>query len=241
MTPRPTPRPPDPSGLLRGLFQGVVRLLQRLGWVYALGWGAAIAFLALFADLAEDVLEGEFTALNHAILAQIHSHASPGLDQLALALSALGGILGTLLVGAAAVALLTALRRPLDAATLIIVLAGGGMLTFVLKHLFQQPRPDLFESLAPETSYSFPSGHSLMSVCLYGYLSLLVLFEHPRKTWPLALALLLLPLGIMASRLYLGVHWFTDVIAGGLVASFWLTICLMLRRVALRRRNHDPA
>jgi len=241
MTPRPTSRPPGPSGLLYALFQGVVRLLQRLGWVYALGWGTAIALLALFADLAEDVLEGEFTALNHAILTQIHSHATPGLDQLALALSALGGILGTLLVGAAAVAVLSALRRPLDAATLIIVLAGGGMLTFVLKHLFQLPRPDLFESLAPETSYAFPSGHSLMSVCLYGYLSFLLLLEHPRRTWPLALALLLLPLAIMASRLYLGVHWFTDVVAGALAASFWLTICLMLRRVALRRRTQDPA
>lgn len=242
MNPRPTSRPPGPNGIVRALLLGIVRLVQRLGWVYALGWGTALALLALFADLAEDVLEGEFTALNHAILNGIHSHASPWLDALALALSALGGIMGTVLVGGAAVALLTALRRPIDAATLIIVLAGGGTLTFVLKHLFQQPRPDLFESLAPETTYAFPSGHSLMSVCLYGYLSLLVLLEHPRKTWPAALALLLLPLGIMASRLYLGVHWFTDVVAGGLVASLWLTICLMLRRVALRRRrNHDPA
>jgi len=51
------------------------------------------------------------------------------------------------------------------------------------------------------------------------------------------LALLLIPLGIMWSRLYLGVHWFTDVIAGALVAGFWLTVCMMLRRAALRRQR----
>ncbi|MNX35046.1 phosphatidylglycerophosphatase B [compost metagenome] len=234
MQPPQSPRPQGPKGLLRALFLGFERLIQRLGWVYAVGWATALGLLFLFADLAEDVLQGEFTALNHAILNGIHSHATPWLDQLALSLSALGGILGTLLIGGAAVALLTLLRRPIDAATLIIVLAGGGTLTFVLKHVFHQPRPSLFASLAPETSYSFPSGHSLMSVCLYGYLSMLLLHWKPRTTWPAALALLLLPLGIMGSRLYLGVHWFTDVAAGALVASFWLTVCMMLRHAALR-------
>ena len=234
-----SPKKPAPAtslgGILISLLAGIFRLIRRLGTLYALGWGTAFALLYLFADLSEDVLEGEFTPLNHAILTRLHAHSTPWLDQLALSLSALGGIMGTLLVGTAAMALLAARKRLLDAATLLIVLAGGSALTITLKQIFRQPRPAVFESLAPETTFSFPSGHSLMSVCLYGFLALLVLLEKPRLTWPLALALLMLPAGIMWSRLYLGVHWFTDVLAGGLVACFWLTVCMMLRRAARRR------
>jgi undecaprenyl-diphosphatase len=232
----PRPRGGALTGILSATLASLFRLIRRLGWFYALGWGMALGLLSLFADLADDVLEGEFTALNHAILHQLHAHASPWLDQLALSLSALGGIMGSMLIAGGVLTLLAVLRRPIEAATLVIVLAGAGTLTVVLKQLFRQPRPALFESLAPETSFSFPSGHSLLSVCLYGYLSLLLLMEHPRKTWPAALALLVIPAGIMWSRLYLGVHWFTDVAAGALVACFWLTICMMLRRAASRKR-----
>lgn len=235
VNPNKADRPTSLTGLLMALIAGLLRLIRRLGYIYALGWGTAFALLYLFADLSDDVLEGEFTTLNHAILELLHAQATPWLDQLALSLSALGGIMGTLLIGTAAMALLAVRKRLLDAATLLIVLAGGSALTITLKQIFRQPRPAVFESLAPETTFSFPSGHSLMSVCLYGFLALLVLLEKPRLTWPLALALLLLPAGIMGSRLYLGVHWFTDVLAGGLVACFWLTVCMMLRRAARRR------
>lgn len=227
----------DTADLLRTLLFGTVQLIRQLGWVYALGWSTALGLLYAFAALTEDVLEGEFDTLNHAILKRLHAHATPWLDQTALALSALGGITGTLLVAACAVTLLLLRRRALDAATLLILLAGGGALTFLLKQFFRQPRPDLFVSLAPETSYSFPSGHSLMSVCLYGFLGLLLLKERPRITWIPALAILLVPAGIIWSRLYLGVHWFTDVLAGALVAGFWLSVCMMLRHAALRRRR----
>lgn len=224
-----------PWALAWALIEGLIRLLGRLGWVYAMGWLFALGLLTLFAKLADDVLEGEFTKLNHAVLNFLHAHANPWLDQMALSLSALGGITGTFVIAGLLVFFLLMRRRALDAATLVIVLAGGGVLTWVLKQIFRLPRPSLFESLAPETSFSFPSGHSLVSVCLYGFLSILLLSTDPRRTWPAALALLLLPVGIMWSRLYLGVHWLSDVLAGALVAGFWLTVCLMLRRVALRR------
>ena len=233
----PSPRSITLRGLLTALVSGLFHLIRRMGVVYAIGWATALGLLALFADLAEDVLEGEFTQLNERILTRLHAHASPTLDWLALSLSALGGITGTALVGGAAILLLALFKRTIDAATLTIVLAGGSVLTVVLKQIFRQPRPALFESLAPETSFSFPSGHSLMAVCLYGCLSLLLFLTKPRTTWPLALALLVFPLGIMWSRLYLGVHWFTDVVAGGLVACVWLTVCMMLRRAAIRRQR----
>ena len=222
------------------LLSSVLRLIRRMGAVYALGWTMAFGLLYLFADLADDVLEGDFTALNQRILTTFHSHATPALDWLALALSALGGITGTLLVGGTAILLLTLFKRTIDAATLTIVLAGGSVLTVALKQIFRQPRPSLFESLAPESTFSFPSGHSLISVCLYGFLCLLLFLAHPRTTWPFALVLMLVPVGIMWSRLYLGVHWFTDVVAGGLVACFWLTVCMMLRRAAIRRQRGTP-
>lgn len=206
-----------------------------MGWIVILGWGGALAMLVLFAALTEEVLEGEFAVFNHAILHVLHALSTPWLDRLALGLSALGGIAGTFTVASLVLLLLLLMRRSIDALALLVLLAGGSALTVLLKQIFRQPRPSLFESLAPETSFSFPSGHSLISVCLYGYLGMLVVLGRPPWGGLVAMGLWLVPLGIMWSRLYLGVHWLTDVIAGGLVANFWLLVCLLLRR-SLRRR-----
>lgn len=207
-----------------------------MGWIVILGWGGALVMLFLFAALTEEVLEGEFVVFNHAILHVLHALSAPWLDRLALGLSALGGIVGTLVVSSLVLVLLLVMRRTIDALAFLILLAGGSALTVVLKHVFRQPRPALFESLAPETSFSFPSGHSLISVCLYGYLGMLLALGRPPWGGLAALGLWLVPMAIMWSRLYLGVHWLTDVVAGALVANFWLLVCLLLRRSALRRR-----
>lgn len=207
-------------------------LLRRLGRFYAAALATAVAALFGFAELTEELLQGELQALNRAVTSAMHAEAHPVLDQVALWLSQAGSVVGTAIATAALFALLVARRRYLDASSLLLVVGGGAALVIVLKRIFRQPRPDLFESLAPETTFSYPSGHSLISVALYGFLAALIVLDGPHqpRRWLVAGLVALFPLGVMWSRVYLGVHWISDITAGALVATFWVMVCLMLRR-----------
>lgn len=223
-----------------GAVFSVMRLvysLRRLGWFYGLGIILAMAALLGFAKLADEVLEGDVQPINLAVLRILHASSNPFLDRLALALTTLGGVAGTAVLSCLVGVFFLWRRRFFDAVTLALVVLGGAALVFVLKHTFRQPRPDLFESLAPAHGFAFPSGHALLSVCLYGYLAVVVVLDGPRQRWRWigAAALALLALSIGWSRLYLGVHWLSDVAAGGLVAVFWVACCLMGRYFAERR------
>lgn len=211
--------------------------MRRLTCFYTLGLATAAAALLGFAELAEDVLAGNTQATNLAVLRFLHAHATPALDRLALALTRAAGIAGTAAAGVLVVSAFLWRRRVVEAATVTLVLLGGTALVVVLKHAFRQPRPDLFESLAPEHTFSFPSGHALISVCLYGTLAAMLVLERPKAGWRwlAAAGLILLAVGIGWSRLYLGVHWLSDVAAGGLAAVFWVACCLLARHYVRTR------
>lgn len=208
--------------------------LRRLGWFYGLGIVFAIAAISGFGKLAQEVLEGDVQPANLAFQ-QIHrAYSDPFLDRLALILTILGGVAGTTVVTCLMGLLYLYWRRTIDATMLGLAVLGGGVLATVLKHTFRQPRPELSESLAPAHGFGFPSGHTLLSVCLYGYLAAVLVLDGPRHRWRwvAAGALILLALSIGWSRLYLGVHWLSDVGAGCLAALFWLICCILARRYA---------
>lgn len=102
------------------------------------------------------------------------------------------------------------------------------LLMILLKLLFARNRPDILR-LIPITGYSFPSGHSIFSVAFYGYLFTYYLEQHSRKTVFLFLTLTII-LGIGFSRIYLGVHYFSDVLAGYSLGFLSLGISNLLRR-----------
>jgi membrane-associated phospholipid phosphatase len=210
-----------------------LRRLFTLVWLYTLELVIAVVAIAVFARLALEVAEGELHPLNVRVLQALYDHRSPGLDALAVGLSRLGDPLGTTVVGAIGVLVLSFHRRYLDAAASVATLLGGAVLAVALKQVFQHPRPDLIVPIAPETGYGFPSAHALMAACLYGQFAALLVIDEPRRVWRWACAavLLLLAISIGWSRLYLGVHWLSDVVAGGLVAVFWVASCLWGRRV----------
>jgi len=203
-------------------------------------YGVELLLLALaasgFGVLASESAEAWFHEGNVAVLRAIRVRSSPALDQLAIFLSWLGGPQGITVNGVVATVSLWLRRRRVDAITLALVLVGGTMLTMVLKPYFQRPRPDLFDSIVSETGYGFPSSHAIMGFCLYGALARLVVVGAPGDFWRYlaGASLLVLASAIAWSRLYLGVHWLTDVVAGALVAVFWLTLCLSSAR-AVRR------
>lgn len=100
----------------------------------------------------------------------------------------------------------------------------------LLKRRFRRGRPDLWAPLATETSHSFPSGHATMATIFFGAagMALARLVPHPAGRLGILLAAALLILAVALSRVYLGVHWLSDVLAGILLGVVWLAVCLMV-------------
>lgn len=117
-------------------------------------------------------------------------------------------------------------------------LAGGGLLNVVLKALFRRTRPVLPNPFMTEVGWSFPSGHAMGALIAYMMLAyiLVILFAGKGRRWVVLMALLLVLL-IGASRMYLGVHYFSDVIAGYAAGTAWLAICITGTEIARRHRH----
>lgn len=106
---------------------------------------------------------------------------------------------------------------------------GGAVLNVAMKHWFQRPRPVVDDPLLTLSTFSFPSGHASATTLLHGFFALVVLTHVPRPFWRAALgAFALLIIGLVSwSRVYLGVHFFTDVLAGVLEALVWMALCVL--------------
>ncbi|BCL39129.1 hypothetical protein NSMS1_55760 [Nostoc sp. MS1] len=122
-----------------------------------------------------------------------------------------------------------------DAKIFVLVCWGALILNTGLKLFFSKPRPELWHQLISEKSFSFPSGHALGSMVLYGFIAyeLATAYSHVAKVIYSFTVILIAAIGL--SRLYLGVHWPTDIIAGYGVGFLWLMICMtMLKLQKLR-------
>jgi undecaprenyl-diphosphatase len=202
---------------------------------------AVLATLALaaaavwgFMALADEVLEGETHALDEAILLALRSATDPSdplgpgwLEELMRDITALGST-GVLTFITLAVAGFLALDRKSHAALFVVVAVGGGMLlSTALKLGFDRPRPDLVPHGSIVYTASFPSGHSMLAAVVYLTLGALLARVQPRfvlKLYLLGLAILL-TVAVGTSRVYLGVHWPTDVLAGWAVGAAWALFC----------------
>ena len=131
---------------------------------------------------------------------------------------------------------LVLVRRHHAALVLVIVMIGDVLLDSGLKALFQRPRPHPFFDIAPPHSYSFPSGHALASFCFFGVMALLLTAHEPRRRVRIAIrlgaAFMIAAIGL--SRIYLGVHYATDVLAGYAFALLWVSIVMRLARRYVR-------
>ena len=218
----------------RGRFQRALADVSRLELAVLL---SGLIAVALFSLLARAVLREEVALFNRDALLTIHRYATPALDRLAMAITWLGSIEAVALVGAIIGWRLWRSGRRIDLIVLLAVLGGGGLLSLTLKTVFALPRPSVFPPLYHPSGLSFPSGHSLISYCLAGFLAAWLIATDHRSVWRWigALACVAVATAVALTRLYIGVHWPSDIVAGLLVAVFWLSACFMGRQ-SLRKR-----
>jgi undecaprenyl-diphosphatase len=201
-----------------------------------LSLAAALLSLFFFAWIAEEMLKGSTVRLDLAVRGWVHQFASPAMTRAMTAISLLGyNVLIAELVLALAIFWFLRWRRA--AAWLTVTMAGALALDLALKYAFHRPRPQVFFGVEPQ-SYSFPSGHALCSFCFYGVMAGLITARARsmilRVTAGVAAATLVAAIGL--SRIYLGMHYPSDVIAGYLAASVWVASLLALDRWRRTRR-----
>lgn len=191
-------------------------------WLFG-ALSASVFVLWAFAELADGVVEGEVRRFDEAALLWIGSNVPAGWEGAMRLITALGyyWVVAPLL---AAVTVVLYLKRWRLSAILLCVSAGGSfVLTTVLKTGFQRVRPELVDSGYTASFYSFPSGHATVAVGFYGVLTVMLAYRaRGLARWALAAGGASLVLLIGFSRLYLGVHYPTDVLAGFLTALLWV-------------------
>lgn len=197
----------------------------------------AASLLFAFAKLANAVGNGSTHAFDEWLIMALRSPGDPSdpvgpawLEEMMRDFTAMGstGVLG-LMVGA--IAGFLAMTRKGHAAVFVLVsVTGGVLISQTMKWAYARPRPDLVPHGAEVFTASFPSGHSMMSAVVYLTLGALLARTQPDravKAYILAIAVMLTML-VGASRVYLGVHWPTDVVAGWALGGLWALICLVV-------------
>lgn len=206
--------------------------LERKQIQFSLSLLAAYAIFSLcvmgFVRLAWEVREKETLQFDKQVLIVINGWSNTFLDSFLPIATDVGGMVGVTVLTLLVMAVLI-YRNEYRRALLIIVSVGGAtILNFMLKAVFERARPDLWVRLVQETGYSFPSGHAVASSALG--IALVVALWHSRwRWWSVGFATVYI-LFVGFSRLYLGVHYPSDIIAGWLVSGAWvLAVALLIR------------
>ena len=204
---------------------------EALGLHLTLGVLALLLAMAGFARIAGAVVEGApITELDLRLAAWLHAHAhgSDVLRTFLLGVTHLHSTPGVLTLTALAAAWLYRREARQWVLTLLVTVPGGMLLNVAMKHTFERTRPHFDEPILTLTTYSFPSGHSVAATLLYGLLA--CYFTREARSWraralvgTAACALVALVAG---SRLYLGAHYLSDVLAGIAEGCAWLAICV---------------
>ena len=223
----------------RDLAYGWALLRDRIDLFMLLAAIVVVPSVWCFIELADEVVEGETHGVDRRLLLALRNPADPSdpigppwLEDIGRDLTALGGVAVLTLVTVAVAGYLLQVGRRRALAFVLAATLGGLALSTTLKGAFDRPRPDVVPHLAHVQTASFPSGHSMLSAVVYLTLgALLAQFVESRRlrAYFVALALLFTFL-VGASRVYLGVHYPTDVLAGWTAGLAWATLCLMLAR-----------
>jgi len=203
-----------------------------LSFVVLLG---CLGLLALFGWLSQEVLEKEAFDFDTTVLLWLHQHSNFTIDSLMLRITALGDPEFIVILLTISFSLLLGFKRVWAAQILFFNCLGGLILNQGLKLVFTKPRPQLWTPLIVEHSYSFPSGHALGSSVVYGFLAILLARQYPCYRLGIHGVAVVIVGSIGLSRLFLGVHYPTDIIAGYAVGLLWLITCVVILQMGGKR------
>lgn len=183
-----------------------------------------IAFVAVlaFVRIAREMVEGDTQKMDSAIELAVHRMDTPALDVVMRGFTFLGSAFAVLPFSLAVVGWSLRRKDMRAAFTLLIVIVMTEALNEMLKRTFERPRPTLFQEIETLHSYSFPSGHAMAAVAIYGMLGVVLRRRLPASRRLVGVLMLTLILMICISRIYLGVHWPSDVLAGAAAGAFVL-------------------
>lgn len=223
-----------------GGFEPLV--LLAIGLVIAAVWG--------FISLADEVIEGETHHLDRQVVRSMRQADDPAapigplwLQEMGRDATALGGIGFILLLTLVVVGFLLMSNRRATAVFMLLAVGGGFLITHLLKELISRPRPDIVPHLSHVSTHSFPSGHTMISAVVYlalGAITATVVGRRRLKWYVLSIAFLL-TLIVGVSRVYLGVHYPTDVLAGWIAGLAWALLCWVVARLLQRRGQIEAA
>ena len=215
--------------------------------VLSLSLVTTVLALSLFSWVAGEMREGDTLQFDTNVRSFVHSFSSQGITRLMFDLSFMGAT-GMILILVAAIALFVIKRWYRALGWLALTMAGATVLTIALKYGFHRARPAPFFGPVPH-SYSFPSGHALYSFCFYGVIAGLI--NARVRSQALRIVVFLMAAVIIAaiglSRIYLGVHYPSDVVAGYLAGAIWVSTMVTVDRIRKTRSGvklatvSDPA
>ncbi len=200
-----------------------------LGLHLTLGTLALIAATWLFAVIAEDIINKEqLSRWDVEVSNTIHAHATRAVTIVLLIITNVHSTIGVVVI--ASIITVYFLRRRLKYWALAFALSvyGGMVLNLILKDIFQRTRPHFDDPIVTLTSYSFPSGHTIVATTLYGALCAFVISRVRGWLWRVVAILVALFMIVLVgfSRIYLGAHYLSDVLAAMVEGVFWLSLCL---------------
>jgi undecaprenyl-diphosphatase len=215
------------------------RLFEFISLSLFLGLTAAIGTIVFFGWLADEVLDGETRQFDEATRAAVHQLASPAMTTAMRGISFLGSTLFLTLATAAVIIWFASRKWGREAKLMAATMIGASLLNVSLKVAFKRSRPVPFFDLLPPESYSFPSGHALTSACFFGAFAAIITARMKSRrarimVWVVC-TITFVVIGL--SRIYLGVHHTTDVIAGFAAALIWILVVRFVELTLRRRRR----
>ena len=218
---------------LHNIYPRIAPLVATVGTV---GLATCLLIVFVLSKLIKEVLEREAFNFDTTLLLWLHQFSNPILDRVMLTITELGNPRVVVPVAAISLAILWLQRYRQEAKIFAIACLGGAILNTGMKLAFSKSRPELWHRLIAETSFSFPSGHALGSMVLYGFLAYVLARHYPKYSRIIYILAAIAITAIGLSRLYLGVHWPTDVIAGYGIGFLWLRVCILMLQLQKMRR-----